>query len=146
MRSAAELPGGARVSASASAGTAAIAGIAMPAGAAARRSSLYRQPDGGPRSRAAEIRRRQGDPRHGDERRGDGCRAGRPRGEGNIVDRWRAGVAQHRPAVVDLWQPLDHGLVLWNLDRLTADARIQRIDRRALDERSLSAGARGGGL
>ena len=95
---------------------------------------------------AAEIRRRQGDPRHGDERRGDGCRAGRPRGEGNIVDRWRAGVAQHRPAVVDLWQPLDHGLVLWNLDRLTADARIQRIDRRALDERGLSAGARGGGL
>ena len=43
-------------------------------------------------------------------------------------------------------QPLGQGLVLRHLDRLAGHARLQRADRRALDERSLPAGARRRGL
>ena len=49
---------------------------------------------------------------------------------------------QVSPLSLLMGMPLDQGLVFRDVDRLAGHARVQRADRRAVDERDLSAGAR----
>ena len=67
------------------------------AGPPARRVGLHRQPGPRPRGRTQQAGRRQSHPGHGDQRRGDERRPGRPGGQRHAADRRRgrvdAGVA-----------------------------------------------------
>ena len=107
---------------------------------------LHRQPGAGSRGGAAQAGRRQGHPGDGDQRRGDERRPGRPGRQRHAVDRRGGRVDAGLPAAAAHGQPLGQGLVFRHVDRLAGHAGVQRADRRAVDERDLSAGARRRGL
>ena len=108
-----------------------------PAGGVA----LYRQPGAGPRGGTPQAGWCQGHPGDGNQRRGDERRTGRLGRQRHATDRRGGRVAASIPHVAAHGMSLGQGLVFRNLDRLAGHACVQRADRRAADERDLSAGS-----
>ena len=104
----------------------------------ARRVGLHRQPGAGPGGGAPQAGRRQGHPGDGDQRRGDERRPGRPGRQRHAAGRRGGRVDAGVSPVAAHGVPLGQGLVFRDVDRLAGHARVQRADRRAVDERDLS--------
>ena len=90
---------------------------------------------------AAELQRAgrgQGHPGHGDQRRRDERRPGRPGRQRHAADRRGGRVDAGVPPVPARRVPIGQGVVFGDLDRLAGHAGVQPADRRAVDERDLS--------
>ena len=117
-----------------------------PLAPAAGRDALHRQPDVRPGRRIAKARRRESHHRHGDARPRDARDDRRPRAVRQADGDRRGGVAGGLADLSARWPALDHRLVLGHVDRLGRYAGVQRPQRRATDERNLSARKSSGSL